>query len=207
MPTVISQIISQEHQLMVKLFNLTASSGSEFHSIMTWLLLVKLWHQVQSQLLEDDVPPHRILPTAYFIKVNGDRGVVSILLEDGRVDHRGRNGRDDRADPNERNGRDETLLGLAVQRCRQEVVRLFLDDDRVDPNGKHINGMTPLLAAGSSGQLQSVHVINMLLEDSWVDGHARDDDGCNACVLAAKHIHGKIIAGLLPTLHDAGNGH
>ncbi|QYT03986.1 hypothetical protein H0G86_010924 [Trichoderma simmonsii] len=88
---------------------------------------------------------------------------------------------------NHHNDWDETPLGLAVQRCRQEVVRLFLDDDRVDPNGKHINGMTPLLVAGSSDELQSVHVIDMLLEDSRVDGHAQDDDGGNACMLAAKH--------------------
>ncbi|KAL6824312.1 hypothetical protein J3E69DRAFT_366817 [Trichoderma sp. SZMC 28015] len=66
--------------------------------------------------------------------------------------------------------------------------------------------MTPLLVAGSTGELQSIHVINMLLDDSRVDGHARDDDGCNACMLAAKHVQGKIIAGLLPTLHDAGDG-
>lgn len=66
--------------------------------------------------------------------------------------------------------------------------------------------MTPLLVAGSSGELQSVHVINMLLEDSRVDGHARDDNGCSACVLAAKHVQGKIITSLLPTLHDAGDG-
>lgn len=53
-----------------------------------------------------------------------------------------------------------------MQRCKEEVVRLFLNYDRVDPNKKHINGMTPLLVAGSLGELQSVHVINMLLEDS-----------------------------------------
>ncbi|KAL6830147.1 ankyrin repeat protein [Trichoderma camerunense] len=108
---------------------------------------------------------------AYF----GNTGVVNILLEDGR------------ADPNERNGRDETPLGLAAQRCQQEVVRLFLDDDRVDPNGRHTNSMTPLLVASSSMGIQSVHVIKMLLEDSRVNVHAQDDDGCTACVLAAKH--------------------
>ncbi|QYS93304.1 ANK_REP_REGION domain-containing protein [Trichoderma simmonsii] len=105
----------------------------------------------------------------------GNTGVVNILLEDGR------------ADPNERNGMDETPLGLAAHRCNQEIVRLFLDDDRVDPNGQHINSMTPLLVASSSFGMKSVHVIKMLLEDSRVDVQAQDDDGCTACVLAAKH--------------------
>lgn len=102
-------------------------------------------------------------------------------------------------------GRNSLGIGCAALQAGSRSF-FFFNYDRVGPNGKHINGMTPLLVAGSSGELQSVHVINMLLEDSRVDGHARDDDGCNVCMLAAKHVQGKIIAGLLPTLHDAGDG-
>ncbi|PTB60547.1 hypothetical protein M431DRAFT_537432, partial [Trichoderma harzianum CBS 226.95] len=119
----------------------------------------------------------------------GNTGVVNILLEDGRVD------------PNERNGMDETPLGLAANRCNLEIVRLFLDDDRVDPNGQHINSMTPLLVASSSFGIKSVHVINMLLEDSRVDVHAQDDDGCTACVLAAKHGILRNVKALLRSPH------
>lgn len=60
-------ILSQKHQLMVKLLNLITSLGSESQSAMTWPLLVELWHQVQSQLLADGVLLHRILATAYFM--------------------------------------------------------------------------------------------------------------------------------------------
>ncbi|KAK4077387.1 uncharacterized protein Triagg1_3719 [Trichoderma aggressivum f. europaeum] len=104
----------------------------------------------------------------------GSTGVVKTLLEDGRVD------------PNEQNDWDETPLGLAAQSCRHDIVRLLLDDDRVDPNGKHTNGATPILAASSSDGPDSVPIVKMLLGDSRVDVCARDDDGCNACVLAAK---------------------
>ncbi|KAL6797582.1 ankyrin repeat-containing domain protein [Trichoderma sp. SZMC 28013] len=106
--------------------------------------------------------------------IYGSTGIVKMLLEDGRVD------------PNEQNDRDETPLGLAAQGCRHDIVFLLLDDDRVDPNGKHTNGTTPLLAASSSNGPDSVPIIEMLLEDSRVDVCARDDDGCNACLLAAK---------------------
>ncbi|KAL7916264.1 ankyrin repeat-containing domain protein [Trichoderma velutinum] len=142
----------------------------------------------------------------------GHGSVVKVLLQDHRIDPcvRNEDGKspleyavissgpraaectgilldDDRIDPNERNGRGETPLGLAVYHCKDEMIRLLLDDDRVDPNGRHVDGMTPLLVASSSPERQSLNILNMLLEEPRVDVSARDDDGCNACALAAKH--------------------
>ncbi|PNP49542.1 hypothetical protein THARTR1_09864 [Trichoderma harzianum] len=130
-------------------------------------------------LLQDDRVDPRIRDTngescLELAAIFGSTGAVKMLLKDGR------------ADPNERNDLDETPLGLAAQASRREVVVLLLADDRVDPNGQHTNGRTPLLAASASAGPESVQIINMLLEDPRVDVCARDDDGCNACLLAAK---------------------
>ena len=67
-----------------------------------------------------------------------------------------------------------TALSWAVVTVRSEAVRLLLSQDRVDPNRRTANGLTPLAIAAA---LEHIEIAKLLLERKDVDVNSEDNNG------------------------------
>ncbi|KAG0640155.1 ankyrin repeat-containing domain protein [Tuber brumale] len=77
-------------------------------------------------------------------------------------------------------------LGLAASKGNPTVVRLLMQDPRVDVNMFDVSGGNPLLNGARSGEL---FVVRQLLADARVDVHVVDRDQESAIHIAARHRH------------------
>ncbi|TFB03799.1 Putative ankyrin repeat protein [Trichoderma ghanense] len=136
--------------------------------------------------------------------VEGNGDVVSVLLEDARVDPNSRNasgktaldwaitfGREDmvqlllddgRADPTLGNSVNRTVLDLIIEHSRAEMARMILADGRVDPNARTLNNETALENAVRSA---SHAIVRLLLADERVDPNSTTLDGMTPFLFAA----------------------
>ncbi|KAL6698483.1 ankyrin repeat-containing domain protein [Trichoderma pleuroticola] len=100
-----------------------------------------------------------------------------------------------------------SFMQAVERRVDESIVKLFLQDGRIDPRAQYLNGRAVLECAIQCNRDGVLHEptekranLNTLLQDERVELSARDRDGCNACTLAAKHGNlGNIRALLLDT--------
>src|SRR5438034_116131 len=87
-----------------------------------------------------------------------------------------------------------TPLILAAANGHEEVVKLLLADDFVNPDSKCIDGWTPLLSAAARGHDA---VVKLLLADSRVNPESKNIDGCTPLLSAAARGHDAVVKLLL----------
>lgn len=97
--------------------------------------------------------------------------------------------------PNIKDKLGQTAFSRAVDHGRQSVVKLMLEDKRVDPSLAREDGWTPIMIAARRGNLS---MVSWLLKDQRVDPNMRKStEKLNALMLASYYGHTNVVQILL----------
>eukprot|EP01117_Protostelium_nocturnum_P014725 TRINITY_DN5636_c0_g1_i5.p1 TRINITY_DN5636_c0_g1~~TRINITY_DN5636_c0_g1_i5.p1 ORF type:complete len:245 (-),score=34.08 TRINITY_DN5636_c0_g1_i5:550-1284(-) len=96
----------------------------------------------------------------------------------------------------------KTPLFIASHKGHSDVVRLLVEDPRVDPNLAQDNNQTPLYVASRMGRSS---IVKMLVENPKVDPNVKSMNGCTPLYVASQNGHFDVVKMLLDDLRTDPN--